>query len=228
MCQGLGCGWYSPWMGIRVPYLCHYGYCQSWNYADLLCPISDVLQGAVGASNSGLQGLDKSMPECSRAAQPFLISSCKCSKAGLHFNVPGIGFSSFPAKTSSKLGWTLRESQFKHGYSSESQVGGICLILGFTVHAGLGSGMDQGVGAKLWAAHEEGVYSRLCWRSWLQKDASLHHEGDWRWFGMMIPSQCYFPLARGKSCWEERIFIKSFWQVTSLQNYRTVWVGRGL
>lgn len=49
-------------LGVRVANLCHCGYCQSWSYADLLCPISHALQGAVGASRGWIQAC-QSAPE---------------------------------------------------------------------------------------------------------------------------------------------------------------------
>lgn len=115
--------------------------------------------------SDALQGLDSSVPECSWEVQPSLISFCKCSKSGFHFSIPGAGFSSFPAEANSTLGWTLRESQFKRGHCAESQLWVICLISAFPVRAGLGSGTDQGAEARLWAAREEAVHSRLCWRA---------------------------------------------------------------
>lgn len=57
-------------------------------------------------------------------------------------------------KSQQHAGWTLRESQFKHDHSTERQLWVICLISGFTVHAGLGSGTDQGADARLWASCE--------------------------------------------------------------------------
>lgn len=57
-------------------------------------------------------------------------------------------------KSQQHAGWTLRESQFKHDHCTERRLWVICLISGFTVHAGLGSGTDQGADARLWASCE--------------------------------------------------------------------------